>query len=347
MCIKQSAAFADTGASEFYQEELGGISAKSKPNGLNVPRGDRSDQCEGDNDPMPPLKAIKILMQNDQINPHLSPQDNAIMVLSSLKNLDLGDKAMASVVYALHVLKMDSVHMAVPAGLGLDNTAKYENPSESSNLSDDVILDWLVSSYTPKPRLIHKKKISFKSLAKSIRHAIKLFGRRTAITNEVYLDDQEAIKLSLTGVDDWDWDVWRLREASKGRPLQALGWHLLHEWGIFNDFKLDGSIVRNWLAFVESLYQDTPYHSSTHAADVLQVITTFERLLASSLEITLSALSSSGHAPPPAPLRRRRAALLHALGVRAARGRHGARRGPRRPQQPLPPERRHQPRPRL
>jgi hypothetical protein len=221
---------------------------------------------------MPNLNAIKILMQEDQIDPHLSPQDNAIVVLSSLLSQDLSDKVMASVVYALHVLKMDSVSMAVPTGLGLDNTTKHGKSSEESRLSDDVILDWLVSSYTPKPRIVHKKKISFKSLATSIRHAIKLFGRRAVITNEVYLDDREATTQALVGVDEWDWDVWRLREASKNRPLQALGWHLLHEWGIFEELKLDGSIVRNWLAFVESLYQDTPYHSSTHAADVLQVL---------------------------------------------------------------------------
>ena len=29
--------------------------------------------------------------------------------------------------------------------------------------------------------------------------------------------------------------------------------------------------VRNWLIFVEKLYQDNKYHNSTHAADVLQV----------------------------------------------------------------------------
>ena len=223
------------------------------------------------NVPMPPLDAIKILRQDNKIDPHLSPQDNAVLVLSSLLSLDLGDKVMASVVYALHVLKMDAVHMAVPAGLGLDDVAVYGKAHDAAQISDDVILDWLVSSYTPKPRMVHKKKISFKSLAKSIRHAIKLFGRRAPITNEVYLEDRDAIKLALAGADEWDWDVWRLREASRGRPLQALGWHLLHEWGVFQDLKLDGSIVRNWLAFVESLYQDTPYHSSTHAADVLQV----------------------------------------------------------------------------
>jgi hypothetical protein len=83
-------------------------------------------------------------------------------------------------------------------------------------------------------------------------------------------EEMEEISRSLVGVDDWDWDIWRLEVASKGRPLQTLGWHLLHKWGVVGSLKLDEEVVRNWLGFVENLYQDNEYHNSLHAADVLQ-----------------------------------------------------------------------------
>jgi hypothetical protein len=153
-------------------------------------------EANGHKGEMQVIEAIKILRNENKIDLHQSPQDNAIAVLSSLLPMDLDKKVMASLVYALSVLKMDAVRMAVPAALSLDSTSGPINGDDA--LSDNVVLDWLVSSYTPKPRTAHKRKLSFKSLAKSIRTAIRLFGRRAPITNEVYLGeaaDREAIKV--------------------------------------------------------------------------------------------------------------------------------------------------------
>ena len=95
--------------------------------------------------------------------------------------------------------------------------------------------------------------------------------------NGTYVFDVEEEELGrinkvLEDVDEWEWDVWKLRDASKGRPLQALGWHLLHKYDLINQMQLDQAVVKSWLHFVEELYQDVPYHSSTHAADVLQAL---------------------------------------------------------------------------
>ena len=92
---------------------------------------------------------------------------------------------------------------------------------------------------------------------------------------DVTVEELQQINRALERVDEWDWDIWQLKEVTKGRPLQTLGWHLLHKWDLVNELKLDWTVVKNWLVFVEGLYQDPAYHSSTHAADVLQAVNHF------------------------------------------------------------------------
>ena len=121
-------------------------------------------------------------------------------------------------------------------------------------------------------------KISLREVFNGVRLAVKMtMFRHCMIKHGTYVYEVEAGELdeinhALEGVDEWDWDIWRLKEVTKGRPLQTLGWHLLHKWDLIGQLKLDCTVVRNWLVFVEGLYQDNAYHSSTHAADVLQAV---------------------------------------------------------------------------
>ena len=55
------------------------------------------------------------------------------------------------------------------------------------------------------------------------------------------------------------------------RARRGDGWHDLMPTRRRHKSSECAHQVRRWLAFVEGLYQDNPYHSSTHAADVLQV----------------------------------------------------------------------------
>jgi hypothetical protein len=47
---------------------------------------------------------------------------------------------------------------------------------------------------------------------------------------------------------------------------------VLRHWGLIPFFGLDESKLKAWLAFIESQYIETPYHNSTHAADVTQTV---------------------------------------------------------------------------
>jgi hypothetical protein len=138
-------------------------------------------------------------------------------------------------------------------------------------------MHWLTTSYTPfKHDDSQKRKVALRSVAASVRFAVRMreSNARSHLPEEYVFDAQPAeraaINAALVGVDEWGWDIEPLRVASGGRPLQTLGWHLLHKWGVVGSLKLDEEVVRNWLGFVENLYQDNEYHNSLHAADVLQ-----------------------------------------------------------------------------
>ncbi len=70
-----------------------------------------------------------------------------------------------------------------------------------------------------------------------------------------------AISEALQGLTNWEWDIWKLREVSRGRELQVLGWHCLNRWDLVQNFNIDLEILRNWLQFVEESYEDTSYHN--------------------------------------------------------------------------------------
>jgi hypothetical protein len=72
-------------------------------------------------------------------------------------------------------------------------------------------------------------------------------------------------------IDDWKtFDVFKLAEATKGRPLAAVVKNVLVKLRLIKYFdmcKLD-IFLRN----LELKYPSNPYHNSTHAADVVHAI---------------------------------------------------------------------------
>mmetsp|Transcript_20895 Transcript_20895/g.70149 ORF Transcript_20895/g.70149 Transcript_20895/m.70149 type:complete len:348 (+) Transcript_20895:64-1107(+) len=74
---------------------------------------------------------------------------------------------------------------------------------------------------------------------------------------------------ALAGCGQWDWDVFALAEATGDHALVALGLHLLSPPCATLSVDLDA--LHGFLSSVEHAYRrDIPYHTRTHAADVLQ-----------------------------------------------------------------------------
>ena len=211
-------------------------------------------------------EAVAILESQRKLNDLFTKEENAIMLLQSvLPKLFHDEIICASITFTLHVLKSKAIN---------NETSSSINAGRKKSTADlnSAIKDWLISDYTES----RNKRVTMKGLALSVKFTNKLnnlFGEIDSA--EIYVfeaDSAERMRISeaLGDVQSWGWDAWTLHAASKGRPLQALGWHLLHEWGLVKALGLDRAVLRRWLAFVEQHYQLVPYHNSTHAADVLQ-----------------------------------------------------------------------------
>ncbi|PNH12446.1 Calcium/calmodulin-dependent 3',5'-cyclic nucleotide phosphodiesterase 1C [Tetrabaena socialis] len=82
----------------------------------------------------------------------------------------------------------------------------------------------------------------------------------------------EEVERLLGSADCWQFDMWRLREATQGHPLSALGFYLMQRQGLIARFRLDPVKLARLLRHIEAGYPDNPYHNATHAADVLQTL---------------------------------------------------------------------------
>ncbi|PNW87229.1 hypothetical protein CHLRE_02g114100v5 [Chlamydomonas reinhardtii] len=83
----------------------------------------------------------------------------------------------------------------------------------------------------------------------------------------------EEVERLLAGADAWQFDTWRLAEATSGHALSCLGFYLLQREGLIAHFRIRPHRLARLLRALEDGYRaDNPYHSATHAADVLQTL---------------------------------------------------------------------------
>ncbi|KAG2443397.1 hypothetical protein HXX76_001757 [Chlamydomonas incerta] len=72
------------------------------------------------------------------------------------------------------------------------------------------------------------------------------------------------------GAVSWQWDAFKLADASADHALSTLGYYLFHQSDLIRKFDLRPPQLAAFLRRVEEGYRANPYHSKTHAADVLQ-----------------------------------------------------------------------------
>jgi hypothetical protein len=217
--------------------------------------------------------AVRLLEANGLLDRDRSPNENSANMLLFALSHDLDEEIKALLVYILHVVKSDRRYAETPISLQRAQTWK---DCESNEIQHSDVQDWLVSDFTDaKTNIRLARRRSLKAVAQGIKFTISL---KTALNGpkngDLYVYDalpseRERISVLLYSINSWEWDAWKLHAVSNGRPLQVLGWHLLHEWDLVKTLKLDRMVLRNFLTFVEAQYNNVPYHTATHAADVL------------------------------------------------------------------------------
>ncbi|XP_072942317.1 high affinity cAMP-specific and IBMX-insensitive 3',5'-cyclic phosphodiesterase 8 isoform X2 [Epargyreus clarus] len=100
----------------------------------------------------------------------------------------------------------------------------------------------------------------------------------------------------------WDFEIFRLEDLTRGRPLAHLGLALMAgRFDVCATLECDERTLLHWLTVIETNYHAVnTYHNSTHAADVLQAVAYFlekERLksVLEPLEAAAALLAAAAH----------------------------------------------------
>ncbi|KAF7274331.1 hypothetical protein GWI33_013003 [Rhynchophorus ferrugineus] len=182
-----------------------------------------------------PLEApiTKIVGLIDQIRDNLGANPQAVQLLDKVEDI-----LKSSELYVSHVKE--------------DSKFKADEPVVS-----DLITALL--SKTPQPTITASSRRSSNDSSVFRPSRTGLIKAPAAI--------RDLLETSLT----WEFDIFKLEELSRRRPLQHLGMNLFHHFDVCNALNCDEKTLSNWLTVIEANYHyENSYHNSTHAADVMQ-----------------------------------------------------------------------------
>lgn len=74
---------------------------------------------------------------------------------------------------------------------------------------------------------------------------------------------------SLGHLNDWNFDAFKFAEETEQRPLYTILWAVFTSHNYFKVFDIDRAKFKSFCKELEAGYLPLPYHSSSHAADVL------------------------------------------------------------------------------
>ncbi|CAH2067410.1 unnamed protein product, partial [Iphiclides podalirius] len=163
------------------------------------------------------------------------------------------------------------------------NAAKRlaDEDDELSEVQPDAVppevREWLASTFTRQLATSKRKsdeKPKFKSVAHAIRAGIFVDRIYRRVTSTALMQFPQDVVRVLKTLDEWSFDVFALHEAAAGAPVKYLGYELLNRYGMIHKFKVQSTILENFLSRIEEGYCKfhNPYHNNLHAADVAQTV---------------------------------------------------------------------------
>ncbi|XP_063905882.1 high affinity cAMP-specific and IBMX-insensitive 3',5'-cyclic phosphodiesterase 8 isoform X2 [Zophobas morio] len=145
-------------------------------------------------------------------------------------------------------------------------------------------------------------------LSKQSQPSLVVSSRRSSNDSSVYRPSKggvikvpAALKELLDTSLSWEFDIFRLEELTKKKPLQYLGMNLFTHFEVSAVLNCDEKTLYNWLIIIEANYHaDNTYHNSTHAADVMQATAGFlerekVKSIMDSLDEATSLIAAAAH----------------------------------------------------
>lgn len=102
-----------------------------------------------------------------------------------------------------------------------------------------------------------------------IRKAIKDKVDKYDFESEIILTPK--VKQILTGVQEFEFDIFELNKATNGNEMIVLSTYLLNKHNLFVNWAIDPSTFNQFITCIQNRYVDIAYHNKTHGADVCRL----------------------------------------------------------------------------
>eukprot|EP00798_Chlamydomonas_sp_ICE-L_P016384 gene16384-22586_t len=164
------------------------------------------------------------------------------------------------------------------------------NPSTSGTVEDKSMFDdYLISFNTPLRKQARGTAMGMSKLApvsnnwltclRAVRvlRIAKAWRKKAAASSRLKHEENINLARELSRLHNWDdYDCFQVVKASNGRPLEVTASALFQRLDLPGKLQLPLTKLRKFLSEIEKMYaRHVPYHSSTHASDVVQGIACF------------------------------------------------------------------------
>ncbi|KAL0491216.1 hypothetical protein AKO1_009929 [Acrasis kona] len=213
--------------------------------------------------------ASRTISQNTPLMQAITELDSVASTLESNKKTKKQAKKVRN---AINVLSNNSTNLlSVPDTDTIVNTQMKHKSAQ--RYLDDEVSEFLRQSFTKAPENIVKipgvkGRPTLKAVATMIRAGTMMRKMITTNSAENYVEDEVTLK-HLRSLHQWDFDVFKLSQLTKGRPLYSVVYHMFLKYKLFENLPISRSKFHKFMKELEENYGSNPYHNSTHAADVV------------------------------------------------------------------------------
>ncbi|KAJ3219533.1 High affinity cAMP-specific 3',5'-cyclic phosphodiesterase 7A [Dinochytrium kinnereticum] len=190
-----------------------------------------------------------------------APLSKATQILKDVKEIDnLDSSIMSEIDMIVKILASDQLY----------NPNLYQKPADADlhDWLNDMLLPSAKRTPDPKDPTRANPTFAISSIPEPAVGAQKEVTFSPSIDIAITPTDSRVFAL-LEDVENPNFDVFTLEEATEGRVLYYIGWYLYRYHDVFEKYRIPEVKFRHWLAKVESGYKDSnPYHNAMHAADV-------------------------------------------------------------------------------